>query len=327
MNIIGKFYLAGKEVDQEEGDVKPLPPFDASFGLMASTGIDRDFERSDWKSLEEKILRLHPNGVSRALNGLRSWKPYKEKLRQDINEPSSDIQKILRGAQYIEDGWKIRGTGLGKDVESGQAMGFFMELKKGEKLLNPDNFENTTLKLEAIKHYIVLCKGISHSTRGRELFKESQNIDQDHFGCHSSYMGLISPRWGGSAEEIEALAENHPTPLMRDVLRVMYMAEMADHFQHFEDSGIQGFREKYGAYTSSLLSEIRFPTDRSITSISLKNNLCFLYTIIKMKKQRNKAIKALSTDFNPNTWRSWGIETYKDLKWYKRGNIFEDLGC
>jgi tetratricopeptide (TPR) repeat protein len=122
--------------------------------------------------------------------------------------PNSHIPWLVRGNFYIDWAWNIRGGGWAKDVSESAGLKFQEKLRLAEKdleyarKLNPQD-PNSYCSL------IQTAKGLGYdNTIEEKIFQDGINVCPWHYGLYNQRFDSITPRWGGSYEEMMRFAEH-----------------------------------------------------------------------------------------------------------------------
>lgn len=151
-----------------------------------------------------------------------------------LNHSDSSMAETVMAMFYINQAWLSRGDGFGDTVSDKRAIGFHERLQKAQKILSATKGSKkgskSALEADRMAALITTFKGLSAE---RELihraFQRGVSISPHHIGLHEAYFDAISPKWGGTDEEISHYLQ-HILPaqpeLLSDIIRAMYYRDV-----------------------------------------------------------------------------------------------------
>lgn len=154
-----------------------------------------------------------------------------EKICQKwVNNSNSDLSKLVMAMFYISQAWLSRGDGFSDTVSNKRAIGFHEYLQKAQQILRTIKGNQSALEVDRMVALVVTFKGLSAE---RELihkaFKRGIAISPHHVGLHETYFDAISPKWGGTDEEVNYYLQ-HVLPaqpeLLSDIIWAMYYRDV-----------------------------------------------------------------------------------------------------
>jgi hypothetical protein len=120
--------------------------------------------------------------------------------------PESIYPLIIRAQRLVRDGWEARGSGYA-DTVTEQGWKVFREKLQlaEEQLKKAEALEENDAYLYAV--WIEVAMGLGASKQERmKLVEAAKDIDPEFYAAYEKMQFSLTPRWGGSAEEIEAFA-------------------------------------------------------------------------------------------------------------------------
>ncbi len=158
-----------------------------------------------WKDIDRRIIYRQVEPMIEAM----PLEQRKELLdaASAMNGADPWMVDMLAGHYYVDAGWKARGTDVAAAVGEQQWTGFYKDLTKAHDALvdawklHPDYPESAT---ELITVAMGAGDGL-HETPV-DWFHRATKAQIDYDDAYDKYRYALLPRWGGSAEELQALA-------------------------------------------------------------------------------------------------------------------------
>lgn len=186
--------------------------------VMQASDVKAMIDRRDWAGLHDRYseyLKRHLSGedperlLYRAFP-VNNWSSADEADRYTRKwvsaKPDDPFSNAARGIVLVRAAWRARGTGYARDVT-----------EKGRK----DMHENARLAVQHLRHaidieprlmpaYEALIDAYMLGGKSEWMARVADAASQqspDNFYVRSNYESFLQPKWGGSLQEIDALAE------------------------------------------------------------------------------------------------------------------------
>ena len=177
--------------------------------------------------------------VYELLNFVESGDPVFEPLLNEWvrSSPDSVWPLLVRGKYWKALGWKKRGNKFVGETTPEQFESLDAELQKAAQDLEQ------AIKIDATNvmtfaTYLGAAKASNGRRTARELLKMANKIAPKNFVTRFVAMDALSPRWGGSFEEMDAIVEGAKSADMNklDITRLNYLLERekGSHYQRVE---------------------------------------------------------------------------------------------
>ncbi len=298
----------------------PGKPIDESFGLIEQLGLETLVNSGDWKGVEDKVLQLPADDLTRVINGLCKQENLVPKVEAYLNTPPSEFQDVLAGNFYTIRAWDIRSGAWAKEVNDDQWEGFFKHLNLAAERLNR-SYESEALFLEGNAQLIRVYMGLSEKEDCIAAYNQCQEVDPDHYLSHIAMHRVLTPRWGGSIEEMidfgNSIKNDHLRGLIQLANLVDIYSDMSNEDEDEEEEMTKDrFRKQHKRYLDQVMSEIEIPTGDSMLAIDAKNHMACVASLLGWDKRCKQYIKELNgkTTFRP--WCYFGMQTPRAVKLY-----------
>lgn len=189
------------------------------------------YKKGDFDLVENILLDFPEDYLGFGLRMLSEMGSEKN-TKKWVNTSGSDLSKMVMAMFYTNQAWVSRGDGFGDTVSKKRAIGFHEGLQKAQKILSAikSKSNKSTLEVDRMAALIVTFKGLSAE---RELihkaFKRGIAISPHHIVLHEAYFDAISPKWGGTDEEVSHYLQ-HILPaqpeLLSDIIWAMYYRDV-----------------------------------------------------------------------------------------------------
>jgi len=299
----------------------PGKPIDRSHGLIQKLGLEALINAGNWKSVEKKVLELPADDLTRVIDGICNQENLIPKIEEYLETESSEFQDVLAGAFYIIKGWKIRSGAWAKDVGDDQWEGFSEHLNLAAERLNK-SFDSPKLALEGMGRMIQAFQGFGEKEEAIKVFNYSKELTSSHYLSHTAMHRILTPRWHGSNEEMIDFGNSIEDDHLRGLIQLSTLVEIySDMNNKDEDEDEKQSRRRFNLQHKDLIKEVlsnlKVPTGDSMLTINFKNHLACLYSIIGMKKERDKHLNELNGKISYRPWCYFGMHNARDVKLYK----------
>lgn len=183
---------------------------DNSLGLEEFKELNRLMNEGNRLGVQKRIDSL--KGSYRTF-AFRSLAQYANET--DINswlnsETRSDLPKVIKAYKLVFDAWEIRGRDTVDTVSEKNLANFKYKLVEAKELLKSTN-EDSKYRLNINALLLKIYKALNVE---RDLIQDTyQNAvqeDENHAELNFSYFSAISPKWGGSIDEVNAFLDQLP---------------------------------------------------------------------------------------------------------------------
>ena len=300
----------------------PGKPTDESFGLIEKLGLEALINAGDWKAVENKVLQLPSDDLTRVMDGLCKQENLTVKVMDYLTTTPSEFQDVLAGNFHINRAWKIRSGSWAEEVGEDQWEGFFKHLNIAAERLNR-TYASKKLELEGIARLIRVYMGGSDKEEAHEAYNHCKEIDPNHYLSNIAMHRILTPRWGGSTDEMVNFAASIDNSHLRGLIELSNLVEIySDMYNENNDEDEQvtkqRFYKEHDALIDKTLSSLEIPTDNSsMLAIDFKNHLACVYSILNMKKDRDQYLKEVDKNITSRPWCYFGMMNHRDVKLYK----------
>lgn len=299
----------------------PGKPIDTSHGLIQQLGLEAFINAGDWKAVENKVLQLSSDDISRVMDGICDQKNLTAKVEQFLETERTEFQDVLAGIFYTKRGWDIRSGAWAKDVGEDQWEGFFKHLELAAERLNR-SYESKQLQLEGVSRLIRVYMGVSEEDEAIEAFNHCKEMDPAHYMAHIAMHRVTTPRWQGNMEEMLDFGNSIRNDHLRGLIQLSSLIEIYDDMAREDDDEEddvikQRFQKEHDALIHQTLSNLVVPDGSSMLTIDFKNHLACLYSILNMKKDRDRYLNELNGNITYRPWCYFGMANHRDVKLYK----------
>lgn len=153
----------------------------------------------------------------------------KKIIEKWMSNSNSVISRIVMGLHLIDKAWQERGDGFIDTVSASSGMRFHMLLCQAENILTNIKEQDTVFEVERLVALLTVYKAL-HNDRNiiHETFNKGLSISAHHIGLHQAYFNAISPKWGGSYEEVDTYLNTMPTKpeLLVNIIKAMYYGDL-----------------------------------------------------------------------------------------------------
>jgi len=127
--------------------------------------------------------------------------------------PKSYGARLARGMYLISDAWRKRGSNYSRETTDKQFQGFVAQLKKAASDLQA-SIGLYSRPVESYRYLIQISMGLGRTGRG--FLDEALKLDQQAYNPRFNYLYSITPKWGGSARQMESFIEECRSSPMSD---------------------------------------------------------------------------------------------------------------
>ena len=229
--------------------------------------------------------------------------------------PGSPFPWLVRGAHSVNWAWEARGGGTGDTVREDAAASFLSRLQAAEHdLLRAAEID--PLDPTPWSRLITVAQGLDRDLSARrDRFEEAARRDPLNVNAHLRVMVAVSWKWGGSHEEMFAVArdavarapEGHP----------LHVISAEAHIERCVAYGMEGEPEAFEVYlrTEAAVRDIEAAWSRSIgsprwrptaTAVRRHNTFGFCFWRLRQAERTRKELRAARGLVTPSPWRFFG---------------------
>lgn len=250
-------------------------------------------------------------------------KQYNSEIEKFLTTPESEFQNLIAGSYYTSVAYIKRGGGWSNELSQEQIDGMHEYLEKAQDKLCKE-FKTDLYSVEAGARMIRILITAGDKEDSTYYFEKCKSLNPNHFMATQRYFRVLTPRWGGSNEEMLALTSSIKDKPLQYLIKVMTLNEIFNDLYHqYEEDAIELFKTHHSSLISEEIDNIHISNDDSIVSIHAKNYLAMLYNILGMKKERNRLIDELSNRVTMYPWAYYGMQCEKDVKMYRRFGLMK----
>lgn len=164
-------------------------------------------KQGKWADITRTLRGFNDSYKSFGLRTLGQYSAMKQIDAWMNQEPESDLPKIVRAYHLVSKGWEIRGRGNIDTVSKTGLRQFKEHLHLAKELLfevksNVDFKLNVHGLLLKIYKAIDVEREVIHST-----YQKVVSGNENHADLNFNYFAAISPKWGGTKEEVDRYLE------------------------------------------------------------------------------------------------------------------------
>lgn len=303
----------------------PKKKTDFSLGLIEKLNLLDDLRSQNYETFEQKMLGLHHNEMSRALEGLTSDLTHQDLIEPYLENHDSEFRNLMEGIYETRLAWESRTAKRAKHVKDDQWKGFFEHLQKAVFSLEEVEYSNPRIKAEAQARMIRVNMGFSEKEDAFDCFEAATQQFDDHVLAHTSMFKTLMPRWLGSEDAIYQFSISRKHPEMNSLMKLFYLIEMYDLLTMEYDSTSKCkrlFRRNHKTMALEVIEQIKLKNDDSYVDIYTKNYLAFLYHILGKRSKRNKLLRNLGQQITFSPWASFGMQSKRDIWLFRIGRLF-----
>ena len=229
--------------------------------------------------------------------------------------PGSPFPWLVRGAHSVNWAWEARGGGTGDTVGADAAVTFLSRLQAAEHdLLSAAEID--PMDPTPWSRLITVAQGLGRDLGARrDRFQEATRRDPLNVNAHLRVMVALSWKWGGSHEEMFAVArdavarapEGHP----------LHVVSAEAHIERCLAYGMGGEPEAFEEYlrTEEAVRDIEAAWSRSIgsprwrptaTAVRRHNTFAFCFWRQRQAERTRKELRAARGILTPSPWRFFG---------------------
>jgi tetratricopeptide (TPR) repeat protein len=148
--------------------------------------------------------------------------------------PNSFVAHLSKGAHHVNMGFLKRGSGVSADTSAEQIAAMELEFSKAvSELKIAMELRPSSVLPYPLLMRVAAASGQTQAMRG--LLAEAQRLSPGTVAARQQAIFYLTPKWGGTFEELDALAASLPGSALTEPRRrrVLYFVEMAkaDHYQ------------------------------------------------------------------------------------------------
>jgi hypothetical protein len=300
--------------------ITPSEPNDLSFGLIEKLGLGEELKQSKWKAFEQKIYNLSEGDLTKVVSGFTNNHKYGKWLLVYFESSDSEIQNLIAGAFYTFLAWEARSAKRAKYVKDSEWQGFFEWLEKADEVLSQP-FDTPKIEAEAKARQIRVNMGYGEPTDALECYQRATEISPHHFLAHLAFFRTLTPRWGGSNQDMEDFAYSISNQRLASIIQLAFFVELLDDLwsEHDLNKTRRKFLRNYEAQYLDTLTTADITEEDTLEMIYLKNYLTYIYHLMGKKKARNEMFKQIKGRLARYPWIYINVESERDLQIVKMG--------
>lgn len=161
-------------------------------------------KQQNWSELASQFQAFQPSYRSFAFRTLGQYAD-DSKLNQWVSEePQNDLPKVVKAYRLVHQGWEFRGRDTIDTVSENNLERFKNCLKEARGILTIiDNESSYKVNVNALLLKLYKALDTDRATI-HQTFQEVESTHKSHAELNLSYFSAISPKWGGSSEEVNA---------------------------------------------------------------------------------------------------------------------------
>lgn len=185
-----------------------------------------DFKNKKFNQVENKLINFKSDYRDFGISTIAELQD-ETLINSWINESKSDVAQITLAEFKLNQGWKYRGVGSIDTVNEEDYKNFQKCIKEAKELLLELLKKTPEFNIEKIVRLLTIYKAIDIDREEiHKIFKAGLEIAPQHIGLHIKYFQAISPKWGGTKEEIHNYMNNflpnEPKLIEQSVLAMYY---------------------------------------------------------------------------------------------------------
>lgn len=303
----------------------PGKPQERSLGLVDRLQLAPLIQSGKWKEVEGIIMELPQNELARAMDGICMSGVFDQQLESYVQTLNTDFHNMISGYYYIYCAWQARSGMRAEHVGEDQWEGFYKYLNLAHHFLT-EEFSDPKMQLQVWSNLITVLMGYSDKDKADEIFEKCMTIDPNLLNAHMTYFSVVTPKWLGSREEMEAYVKSDQwSKEISTVLQLKYYVELYKeyYFNEIEDEDVakRRFKADYGHECARLLQNLHLPKEENLLNLTSKNHLCYLYIILNNNRERNRLMKELKGKYQVQPWGYFGVLCERDAKLFKWAGV------
>lgn len=197
------------------------------------------FNTKQFNNVEQSLKSMSPSFRSFAFKSLGQYGNLEISDEWLQKDNQNDLPRIIKAYQLIHKAWEIRGRGTIDTVSNQKQIAFKKHLKKAESLLLETN-KNTVNSFHAnsVASLLKIYKAIDVNRKEvHQLFETVVQEFPNNTEINFNYFAFISPKWGGSEEELNTYLNtlNTKSSFIQTLILAQYYFDLV-HLYDYEDN-------------------------------------------------------------------------------------------
>lgn len=234
-------------------------------------------------------------------------------------EPENPVANLFAGVSKTYTAWQIRSGLRAEYVSDKQFKGFFKHLQEAEQDLEKAISLDET-DTEPFSRLIRVNMGLEDKERAYAFFNHLVTLDAEHLGGYLFMFNLLTPKWFGSNEEMEAFALEAKNNASNGLLNVIYLMYITERYNNLEEESINDARVYLNKHKKEILqiyNQIEISSIPSLQRYYLHNYFSYLFYLMEEKDLRNKEVDMIGCNIPFFPWAYRGVEGMRDMKLVK----------
>lgn len=212
-------------------------------------GLVKQFENKNFVDVEKTLLSFPPDYRDFGLTALGEVED--ESLIQTWIQkaPNHDLPKIILAQHKITQAWQARGVGFAKSVKQENMDTFKRFLTEAYEILQASQSQTSEFNINKDIALLTVYRGLNLNDRTpiHQTFQHGMAINPEHIGLHLSYFSAISPKWGGTEDELKSYLNNLPdTPqLLEQCILSSYYWDLVKIYDMDNDEKIESIIQNF----------------------------------------------------------------------------------
>lgn len=193
-----------------------------------------------WIEVKNMLTSFNSSYQSFGFRALGQYGEIKKINEWITQEPTNDLPQIIKAYYLVHQGWEIRGRHSIDTVSKKNLEAFKSHLEEARSILkgikNDDQFQ-------ANIHALLLKTYKALNVDRREIhsvYKEANARSENHAELNFNYFSAISPKWGGSKDEVEhyLMSLGNKSTFINNLILAQSYFDFV-HMEGGEDKGLQ----------------------------------------------------------------------------------------
>lgn len=193
------------------------------------------FQQKDFHEVSNDLHTMQGDKRSFAFLSLWQYGNIKTTDKWIAQDETSEIPKIVKSYQLIHEAWQVRGSGSIDSVSEKNLTTFKQYLREAGKLIS--DIHSKEFQTNISSNLLTIYK-TSHTPRDiiHSCFALADTVKQNDIELHLSYFSAISPKWGGSQDELHAYFDtlDKKPNLLQKLIHAQYYFDII-HMWNYDD--------------------------------------------------------------------------------------------
>ncbi|MFC5412682.1 hypothetical protein ACFPMF_25375 [Larkinella bovis] len=291
---------------------------DATLGYGKANDFRQLVRQRQFDKAEKLYNQVAWEGRSLIVAGISEAAACRDFIREWVKQvPDSSLANLCNGVVHTQIAWEHRTNQLAHRVTDDQATRFFEHLMVARQSLQKAEFLNPadpTILSALLPVYMGLELPLEES---RELFDRLKQLEPTHLGGHIALINSLTPKWGGSIEDMTAFAETY-----QNDSPVLITLALLSLINQWENHHLEGDYEAYKTFfqwdetkasIKRLYQQFMEQNDTSLLAPIARNYFAFVLIKAGFRQDYLAEVKKLRGKMYPYPWKRVGITTYSKL--------------